>query len=608
MSNPLDWARIPKTEGAAKARGIAPKVQAQAARRADTVSAAPPQAEPPPARRDRAHAEALAGLWRGRYRWAEHRRAWMRWAGKRWEPATESQVAVAASSDLRAQYAELKDLAGNDETKQRLETLLQETCVFTRMLGALAFLRGMDGFHTDADAWDADPWLLNVANGTIDLHTGQLKRHDPENLCTKLAPVDYDPKAAGRAWTAHLERFLPDADVRRQVQRDLGLALIGAPMAEMLPIWYGTGANGKSTTARAIQGVMGDYAIQAAPNLLVTRRNEQHPTEIADLCGSRAVFSVEIGNGARLDEAKVKDLTGGDTKKARYMRGDFFQFQQTWNLFLLVNHKPTIAGTDNGIWRRVRLVPWAVTIPAAEQRPQEEVLKELLADGPAVLKWLLAGLADWQRDPHWLADSVSAATKDFRASQDQLGRFLADCCEEAPTYTASVGFVHAAYTWWCEAAGEEPLKKNALREALLEHGCASAKGTHGRRMWQGVRIQASTAQRMEQEAAGKAAKDARSLEGGAGGAPAGSPQNARPPFQKYPDDAPPAPPDTPEPPGGNGRGVSVSPWTDGPKRVAVDRGRIQELMDQGATRAEAAQVAAWEAEQDAGPPEEAPPC
>src|SRR5690606_23966093 len=131
---------------------------------------------------------------------------------------------------------------------------------------------------------------------------------------------------------------------------------VGADLEEMLPIWYGTGANGKSTTARVIQGALGDYAGRAAPNLLVERRHAEHPTEIADLCGSRAVFSVEVGAQARLDEARIKDLTGGDPIKARYMRGDFFTFEATWTLFLLANHKPIITGSDHGIWRRVRLI------------------------------------------------------------------------------------------------------------------------------------------------------------------------------------------------------------------------------------------------------------
>jgi P4 family phage/plasmid primase-like protien len=442
-----------------------------------------------PSESNLAHAEALAELWRSRYTWADHRRSWMYWNEKRWEPVSEYQVAADAADALRVHYAGLVAIAANKATVARLAGLIKQTNSFAQIIGGLSFLKGFPGFHPLPAAWDADPWLLNVQNGAVDLHTGQLKPHDPEQMCTKMSPVNYEPDATGAAWAAHLARFLPNESIRRQVQRDLGLALIGAPMAEMLPIWHGNGANGKSTTARIVQGVMGDYAIQAAPNLLVTRRNEQHPTEIADLCGSRAVFSVEIATGARLDEAKVKDLTGGDTKKGRFMNRDFFQFQQTWNIFLLVNPKPIITGTDNAIWRRVRLVPWTVTIPLDEQRPQEEVVRDILAEGPAVLRWLLAGLADWQQDAHWTADEVKAATSEYREEQDRLGGFLSDICEQGPHYTVGVGALYDAYTDWCQTAGDEPISKRAFGQDLRGRGVLPARKPHTReRIWMGIRL------------------------------------------------------------------------------------------------------------------------
>src|SRR5690606_23127010 len=132
-----------------------------------------------------------------------------------------------------------------------------ETCMSARVNGGLYFLKGRDGFHTDAEEWDADPWALNVANGVVDLRTGTLRPHDPQDLLTKLAPVDYDPNAAGPVWDAHLALFLPDADVRRQVQRDLGLALYGGDLEEFFDIWYGTGANGKSTTTKVLKEILG---------------------------------------------------------------------------------------------------------------------------------------------------------------------------------------------------------------------------------------------------------------------------------------------------------------------------------------------------------------
>lgn len=444
----------------------------------------------PPPIKDLGHALVLAELWKDRYRWADHRKSWMSWTGKRWEPITDNQIAAVASADLRAEYARrLPAIRGEKEIKRLMATVL-ETCFFSKINGALNFLKGMDGFHTNPEEWDADLWALNCNNGIIDLKTGQLMPHTPAALCTKLAPVDYDPNAKGEKWEAHLRLFLPNPNIRRQVQRDLGLSLVGANLEEMLPIWYGTGSNGKSTTAKVVLAVLGDYAETAPKDLLILQKHESHPTELANLAGKRCVFASEIEQGARLNEAKVKLLTGGDRIKARFLFCDFFEFDQTWTITLFCNHKPVITGTDNAIWRRVRLVPWAVTIPDSERKPQDEIIRELVAEGPAILKWLLDGLADWQRDHHWMAEEVKTATEEYRQEQDRLAGFLADECEFGPHYTAGVGELYDAYVMWCEREGEEPLGKRDFGGMLNGRGLSQRrKGKKRDRRWLGIRLQ-----------------------------------------------------------------------------------------------------------------------
>ena len=444
--------------------------------------------ELPPPTKDLGHALILAELWRDRYRWAEHRKSWMRWTGKRWEPITDNQISAEASADLRAEYARrLATARSNDEIKRLTDAVL-ETCIFSKINGALNFLKGMVGFHTNPEEWDADLWALNCNNGIIDLRTGQLKPHTPAELCTKLAPVDYDPNAKSEKWEAHLKRFLPNPNIRRQVQRDLGLSLTGANLDEILPIWYGTGSNGKSTTAKVILAVLGDYAEMAPKDLLILQKHEGHPTEIANLAGKRCVFASEIEQGARLNEAKVKLLTGGDKIKARFLYCDFFEFDQTWTITLFCNHKPIITGTDYAIWRRVRLVPWTEKISDAEKKPQDEIIRELLAEGPAILKWLLDGLADWQHDHHWMADEVKAATEEYRQEQDRLAGFFADCCEFGPHWSVAVADLYNAYVEWCEREGEEPLKKRSFGERLRDRGITQKKQTGGARFWLGIRL------------------------------------------------------------------------------------------------------------------------
>jgi len=442
--------------------------------------------------KDYGHALVLSRLFLHRYRYAVHRGAWLEYADGVWRQVPEERVARVASENLRAEYAKQLAVASGKEEIERLTLAVKDTCYYARMTGALAFLRGWDDILTYSHEWDANPWLLNVANGTVDLRTLELLPHDPADLLTKQAPVSYNPYAKSAAWEAHVARFLPNPNIRRQVQRDLGLALVGATLDEVLPIWYGCGANGKSTTAKVLMGVLGDYACKAAPNLLVQSRFETHPTGVADLAGRRLVFSVEVDDGKRLAEALVKDLTGGDRKKARFMRQDFFEFEQTFSIVLVTNHRPVVQGTDDGIWRRIRLVPWEHRIPDAEKRPQDVVVAELVAEGSAVLNWLLEGLADWQHDQRWLAPEVVAATEAYRLEQDVLGGFLGECCELNPRFTVAVGALYEAYTKWCNEAGEEPVSKTRFGNLLRQRGIGQAQVGHEKtRKWIGIRLRTS---------------------------------------------------------------------------------------------------------------------
>ncbi len=458
--------------------------------------AAPPaEGDKVSAVKDYAHAAVLAQLFDKRYRWYVERGQWLRWDGTRWAEATDEEVACAASEALRQHYTAQLAATRDRARIAELAKTIAEVCTYARIGGALAFLKGMPNVLTRARELDADPWLLNVRNGTVDLRSGTLRPHNPEDLITRRAEVRYDPGRTTGAWPRHLARVLPNPNIRREVQRALGLALVGAHLDERLDIWHGSGANGKSTTIRVLLNLLGDYAKRAAPDLLVQSHYERHPTELADLKGARLVFSVEVEDGKRLAEALVKELTGGDRLKARFMRQDFFEFEPTFSLTLACNHRPGISGQDMAIWRRIRLIPWEVTIPPGERRSQEEVLAELLADGSAVLEWLLAGLADWQRERGWTAPEVQAATARYRAEQDRLGAFLGERCEFAPHYTVAVAALYAAYEEWCEGVGEEPVRKTTFGKLLRQRGFEQRREGHEKQhRWIGLRLRPNAAQ------------------------------------------------------------------------------------------------------------------
>jgi len=155
------------------------------------------------------------------------------------------------------------------------------------------------------------------------------------------------------------------------------------------------------------------------------------------------------------------------------MRQDFFEFEQTWSITLVVNHKPVITGQDTGIWRRIRLVPWEATIPEKEQRPQDEVVKELAGEASAVLNWLLDGLEDWQADPKWIAEEVRAATEQYKAEQDAIAGWLAERCKLGPTYSERIKDLYDDYKQYCGQEGDKPISKKRLSQMLDDRGCFS---------------------------------------------------------------------------------------------------------------------------------------
>jgi putative DNA primase/helicase len=333
---------------------------------------------------------------------------------------------------------------------------------------------------------DADPLLFNVQNGTVDLRTGELRPHDPLDYITKLAPVAFDPNATAPTFLAFLERVLPDEDVRAFMQRAVGYSLTGDTSEQCLFFLHGGGANGKSTLLAVIQALVGDYGRQAAPELLVTRGGDRHPTELADLFGARVVVSVEVDDGKRLAETLVKQMTGGDKMKARFMRADFFEWTPTHKLFLAANHRPEIRGTDYAMWRRIHLVPFTVTIPAGERDPK--LPGKLRVELPGVLNWAIAGCLDWQRGGLGVPQAVVDATEEYRQEQDVLGDFMAERCVLDRQAWGAAGAIYRAYSAWCEAGGQKAMSATAFGRRLKERGLTSSKDTKGTRGWEGIRL------------------------------------------------------------------------------------------------------------------------
>ena len=227
--------------------------------------------------------------------------------------------------------------------------------------------------------------------------------------------------------------------------------------------------------------MLGDYSKQAAPNLLVEKYFESHPTEIADLEGCRFVSSTDCEHRRGLNESLVKRLTGGEPITARFMRQDFFEFDPTQKFFIAVNNKPSIKGTDYGIWRRIKTIPFTVTIPESER--DKTLPEKLLAELPGILNWAIQGCLEWQREGLGTPEEVIEATNEYRHDMDSVGDFLEECCVLDDNAIQKVKEVYDAYRQWCEQNGERPMSKNNLSNEFKRRGFQNKRGTGGLFYW-----------------------------------------------------------------------------------------------------------------------------
>ena len=345
------------------------------------------------------------------------------------------------------------------------------------------------------DTLDADTWLFNVTNGTLDLRTCQLRPHRPEDFITKLCPVAYDPAATAPEWNRFLDRiFGGNGDLIRFIQRAVGYTLTGTTVERCLFLFHGVGANGKSTILSVLRALLGDYSSQTPAETLMVKRNGAIPNDIARLKGARFVCAVETEEGRQLAESLVKWLTGGeDLITARFMRGEWFDFRPTFKLYIASNHKPEIRGTDRAIWDRLRLVPFNVTIPPEERDP--DLADKLRGELPGILAWAVKGCAEWRKDGLGPPAEVTEATEGYRNEMDRLGDFVVDCCVEGAACRAAATPLFERYKLWCQLNGEEAMSQTLFGRKLAERGFTSDRPTagpeKGRKVWQGIGIRAS---------------------------------------------------------------------------------------------------------------------
>lgn len=409
---------------------------------------------------DDGNALSLVDAYGDRVRYCPERGRWLHWTGRRWEWCPPGGGIVREFVKVLAR-ALPSDSSADTRHKQRTLSAIGTTAALTqaetdtRVVVALSEL-------------DAHVFELNTPGGIVDLRTGAVVPADPARLHTRMTTVTPDPAADPARWHNFLaDTFAGHDELPGYLQRLVGYSTAGIVHEHLLPFLYGGGANGKGVFLETVQKVLGDYATTAPAGFLMSRTYASHETEIARLAGARLVACSEVNERDKFDEVRVKQLSGGDTLTARFMRQDHFTFVPSHTLWLMGNHQPAVHSGGYSFWRRLRLIPFENTVP--EHKRVDDLQGILAAEhGPAVLAWIVAGavayFADGLREP----ETVRAATAEYEHEQDGVARFVEEVCHLGGGVHVQIrmGEVRDAYERWCHSEGVAPVSTTAFGRTL----------------------------------------------------------------------------------------------------------------------------------------------
>lgn len=413
-------------------------------------------------------------------------RLWRLWDGRRWAEDRAHRVEQLAKETAISIYKEA-ERAADSAQKLELARHAARSESLRAQMAMITMARSERSIASVAADYDPDPMLVTCNNGTIDLRTGHLRAHNPGDCITRLAPVAFDPTATCPLFLAFLDQVLGgDVALIRYAQLAMGYSLTGLTIEQVVFMLYGAGANGKTTLLELIFSVFGDYSARADFSMVLLRRSDGPRNDLAMLPGARFVVASEAGEGQRFDEAKIKEISGGDTITCRRLYADLFSYRPAFKLWLATNAKPELRSTGEAIWRRLRLIPFAVTIPEAERDPN--LLQKLSAELPGVLRWAIDGALAWQRDGLGQPPAVRLATEEYRAETDVLAAFLSEECRIGSTEKVAATRLFQTYIRWADASSEPGMSQRAFGIRLTERGFHRVRGTGGRWSYIGLTL------------------------------------------------------------------------------------------------------------------------
>ena len=402
-------------------------------------------------RTDSGNAELFAHLYGDRVRFDHRRQRWLVWAGHHWQPDSDAEVRRLAKAAARQRFRAAADIDDLKEREAEAKWAIGSESR-TRLDAVLSLAEAEHPIADAGDRWDADPWLLGVPNGVVDLLTGEVRAGRQDDRITMQAGVAFDPAAECPRWERFLaEIFDGDSGVIEFTKRSIGYSLTGDTSEEMVIFGHGIGANGKTTLLKVLRNLMHTYAYNMPFSTIEAGRKGSVPNDLAALAAKRLVTSSETNEGSRLNESRLKALTGRDPITARFLFAEYFEFVPVAKFWLAVNHKPQVDDDSYGFWRRVRLLPFLRQFRGDDD--DKHLDDKLNAELPGILALAVRGCLDWQREGLEPPERIRTATEAYQRESDPLAAFIDERCVTMPHCEVKGGHLYKAYRQWAEDGG-----------------------------------------------------------------------------------------------------------------------------------------------------------
>lgn len=410
-------------------------------------------------------------------------KSWYLWEGGRWKIDTDGGAARLAVDVISSLY-EMAAMADGRDERNAIAKFAKETDSRKGINNMLALAESRLKFAVTYEKLDTDPWLLGADGVTMDLRTGEAREPRREDLITRSVGTEYDPDAKCPLWENFLEQILPDPELRAYVKRAVGYCLTGSMVEQVFFFCHGSGANGKSVFLGVLRSLLGDYAKQADFSTFLVQHTEKVRNDLAALNGARLITATEAEEGGQLSMQVIKSWTGEDPITTRFLFGEFFTFRPVGKLWLAANNKPAISDRNLAAWRRVRLIPFTVTIP--EERQDKKLEQKLLKELPGILNWALEGLKDYLENGLQPPAAVKIATNEYRLENDSLSQFISTCCIVDKLKVCTNRDLFTAYQIFCRDTGLRALSQHKFSTELKGYpGVSSVRSKYGAN-WLGI--------------------------------------------------------------------------------------------------------------------------